>query len=531
MKSAIKTAVKSLGYEVLGRGRAHAMERYLRDMMERERINLLLDVGANTGQFASEIRAAGFRGGIISFEPLPAAYDVLTRKAARDANWSVAQRTAIGDHTGSVEIHVAGNSVSSSILDMLPDHTAAEPRSSVVGNETVPIHRLDDIWSGSQQDRPLLKIDVQGFERQVLAGAGQTLALCRAVIVEMSLVPLYGNQVLARELWDILDSKGFDLQFLEAGFRHPQTFQLLQMDGIFVRRDPRRSSRIGDPAVKTNAVNSDSPPIETEGRLRGGLRAKGIFAQGSREFPLVTVMTSVFNNNEHIAGCIESVLRQDYPNIVIDGGSTDGTVDTLRSFDDRVAFWRSVRDKGIYDAWNKGLAEAGGEWICFVGADDELLPGTVTAYMQLARRHPEAEYLSSQIRYVHPSGYTNPRHGRAWSWPAFARAMYVAHPGSMHRRGLYERLGTYDTSYRSAADYELLLRARGTLRAAYMPEVTAIMRGGGVSDNSAALQEAYRARVSTGGRNRLLARLDLWKWTIWFKLFPLRRAMMRWRPE
>ncbi len=297
---------------------------------------------------------------------------------------------------------------------------------------------------------------------------------------------------------------------------------------------PRRCSRIGDPAVKTNAVNSDSPPIETEGRLQGGLRSKGIFAEGSRGFPLVTVTTSVFNNNEHIAGCIESVLRQDYPNIehiVIDGGSTDGTVDTLRSFDDRIAFWRSLPDKGIYDAWNKGLAEARGEWICFVGADDELLPGTVTAYMQLAKRHPEAEYLSSQIRYVHSSGYINPGHGRAWSWPAFARAMYVAHPGSMHRRRLYERLGTYDTSYRSAADYELLLRARGTLRAAYMPEVTAIMRGGGVSDNSAALQEAYRARVSTGGRNRLLARLDLWKWTIWFKLLPLYRAMTRRRPQ
>ena len=269
-------------------------------------------------------------------------------------------------------------------------------------------------------------------------------------------------------------------------------------------------------------------------KLEGGRRLKAIDETPDTQEPLVSIITAVFNSREYVTRCIESVLRQDYPNIehiVIDGGSTDGTVEILRSFDDRIAFWRSVPDKGIYDAWNKGLAEARGEWICFIGADDELLPGTVTAYMHLAKLHPEAEYLSSQIRYVHPSGYINPGHGRAWSWPAFARAMYVAHPASMHRRDLYERLGTYDTSYRSAADYELLLRARGTLRAAYMPEVTAVMRAGGVSDNSSALQEAYRARVSTGGRNRLLARLDLWKWTIWFKLLPLYRAMTRRRRQ
>jgi glycosyltransferase involved in cell wall biosynthesis len=284
--------------------------------------------------------------------------------------------------------------------------------------------------------------------------------------------------------------------------------------------------------VKTKEANSDQPSaVETQARLCGGTRVKGILAKGSTEFPLVTVITSVFNAREHIGECLESVLRQDYPSwehVVIDGGSTDGTIDVLRRFDDRIALWRSAPDKGIYDAWNKGLAEARGEWICFLGADDELLPGAVASYMRLAGQHPEAEYLSSRVRYVHSSGYINQGHGTAWSWPSFAKAMYVAHPGSMHRRTLYERLGTYDISYRSAADYELLLRARGTLRAAYMPEVTAIMRGGGVSDTSTALQEAYRARVNSGGRNPLLARLDLWELMVRFKLLPLKRAVAKW---
>jgi len=257
---------------------------------------------------------------------------------------------------------------------------------------------------------------------------------------------------------------------------------------------------------------------------------KGINAHNSPEAPLVTVITSIFNGQPYIAGCLESVLQQDYhsiEHIVMDGGSRDGTIDVLRQYDDRIALWKSEPDKGIYDAWNKALAEARGEWICFLGCDDEFLPGAVSAYMDLAARNPGAEYLSSQVRWVHPSGYVNPAHGRPWSWKRFAKAMCVAHPGSMHRRSLFERLGVYDTSYRTAADYELLLRARGELKAAFMPIVTAMMRAGGASDNPDALLEAYRARTSTGRRNVFLAKAELWEFRARFRLGPLRRAAGR----
>jgi glycosyltransferase involved in cell wall biosynthesis len=248
------------------------------------------------------------------------------------------------------------------------------------------------------------------------------------------------------------------------------------------------------------------------------------------DIPLVTVITAVLNGRTHMGGCLESVLRQDYTNlehIVFDGGSRDGTIEVLRQYDDRIALWRSEPDNGIYDAWNKALREARGQWICFLGADDELLPGAVSAYMKLAAAHPQAEYLSSRVKWIHPSGYVNPAHGHPWTWHRFAKHMCVAHAGSMHRRSLYDRLGVYDTSYRSAADYELLLRARGSLKAAYMPTVTAIMRAGGVSDNSRALAEAYRATRFTGGRNAILAKLDLWEARGRFKLLPLYRAASR----
>ena len=263
--------------------------------------------------------------------------------------------------------------------------------------------------------------------------------------------------------------------------------------------------------------------------LCGGKRFRGITAQSTPAYPLVTVVTATFNARPFIAECLESVWTQDYPNIehiVLDGASRDGTIEVLREYDDRIAFWKSEPDKGIYDAWNKALAEARGEWICFLGADDEFLPGAVSAYMALAAKFPEAEYLSSQIRWVHPSGYVNPAHGRPWTWREFARRMCVAHPGSMHRFSLFGRLGVYDTTYRSAADYELLLRARDTLRTAYLPATTVMMRAGGASDSSIALVEAYRAKRYAGGRNAFLASAELCEARVRFRLLPFRRALM-----
>jgi glycosyltransferase involved in cell wall biosynthesis len=262
----------------------------------------------------------------------------------------------------------------------------------------------------------------------------------------------------------------------------------------------------------------------------GGQRLKGIFAENRIGYPLVTVVTAVFNGQPHVAGCLESVLTQDYPNIehiVLDGGSNDGTVQVLREYDDRLAFWKSESDKGVYDAWNKGLREARGEWICFLGIDDEFLPGAISSYIALASKNPQAEYLSSQVTWVHSSGYVR-RIGEPWNWRTFSRFMCIAHVGSMHRRSMYDRFGAYDTSYRSAADYEFLLRAGDKLRYAYLPVTTAMMRAGGVSDNAvAAFTEATRAKVETGGRNPFLARMELRFAKIKFALRPLRRTLGR----
>ena len=260
---------------------------------------------------------------------------------------------------------------------------------------------------------------------------------------------------------------------------------------------------------------------------QGGKRLRGVLAENRADCPLVSVITVVFNGRSYLEGCLESVLHQDYPNlehIVVDGGSADGTLDILHRYEDRIAFWKSEPDHGIYDAWNKGLREARGEWICFLGVDDEFLPGAVSAYMTLANRHPEADYLSSQVRWVHPSGYERTI-GGPWTWQQFSRYMCTAHVGSMHRRRLYDRLGSYDTSYRIVADYELLLRAREGLNAAYTPVTTVMMRAGGISDSTVALEEQARAKTSTGGRNAILAAIEFRIAKVKFALGPLRRAL------
>lgn len=265
--------------------------------------------------------------------------------------------------------------------------------------------------------------------------------------------------------------------------------------------------------MSSDFFNSQGPSNQLENlRLCGGARPKGIVARGSVDQPLVTVITAVHNGRPFVAGCLKSVFRQSYPNIehiVMDGASSDGTVEVLRQYDDLISLWRSEPDLGIYDAWSKALLEARGEWICFLGTDDEFLPDAVGEYMALAARNPQAEFLSSKVKVVHPSGYIRTL-GCPWTWKRFSRTMCTPHVGAMHRRSLFDRLGTYDSSYKIVGDYELLLRARSQLNAAYMPVVTVMVRGGGVSSTSIALNEQARAKIATGGRSMVLTAAELY---------------------
>ncbi len=205
-------------------------------------IDLVLDVGANQGQFASEIRRGGYAGKIVSFEPLSETREKLLEVSDSDTRWKIYPQCALGDRDGVVEINIAGNSLSSSILPMLESHRGAAPGSSYQGKETVPIKRIDTVVkSYVKKSRSIfLKIDTQGYEWQVLDGARNTLPILKGMLVELSLVPLYEGQYLWLEMIERIEAAGFSLWSLEPVFHDPFNGRTLQVDGVFFR-DPEQS--------------------------------------------------------------------------------------------------------------------------------------------------------------------------------------------------------------------------------------------------------------------------------------------------
>lgn len=200
-------------------------------------IDSVLDVGANSGQFGVLLRQSRFRGRIHSVEPLQAAYTQLAARAARDPLWTT-QRAAVSAEPGTLTMNVSGNSVSSSVLPMLDRHASAAPSAQYVGHEEVPATTVDEIVTAQDfvPEKTLLKIDVQGYEKEVLNGAMKSLPALCGLRTEMSLVPLYDGQALLPEILDLLGRHGFELWFVEPGFTEPDTRRLLQLDGVFFRR-------------------------------------------------------------------------------------------------------------------------------------------------------------------------------------------------------------------------------------------------------------------------------------------------------
>lgn len=200
-------------------------------------IDLILDVGANVGQFASEIRCGGYAGNIVSFEPLSEAHRKLLRASEGDDKWDIYPRCALGDRIGEVEINIAGNSDSSSILPMLESHRSAAPESAYQGKEIVPIKTLDAVAGQYLKDARsvFLKIDTQGFEWQVLDGAKETMPHIKGILVELSLVPLYDGQHLWREVMARLEAEGFTLWEFKPVFSDLSQGRTLQVDGVFYR--------------------------------------------------------------------------------------------------------------------------------------------------------------------------------------------------------------------------------------------------------------------------------------------------------
>ena len=216
-----------------------SLERYRKspNVTGKFEISMVLDVGANAGQFAMALRESGYKGKILSFEPLSLAHQELIETSKKDKLWKVNKRIALGSAATNLKINITKNSVSSSFLEMQRAHENAAPDSLVIGSELTDVITLDSIFSEvvNNDDKVLLKIDTQGYEKEVLLGAILSLPRIDVIQIELSLTPLYEPFESYEYFLNFFKEHDYHLWDLIPGFRNHLTGQLLQVDGIFVK--------------------------------------------------------------------------------------------------------------------------------------------------------------------------------------------------------------------------------------------------------------------------------------------------------
>ena len=206
-------------------------------LLEKNDIDVGLDIGANTGQVGYELRNyLGYKGKIISFEPLREAYESLQQRTSSDPHWKIFN-VALGDIQEKRHINISENLVSSSFLDILPLHAKAAPASIYTDKQKIHIKTLDSLFRDlyDEHNNIYMKIDTQGFDSRVINGAKKSLVYIKFVQVEMSLVPLYKDEVLFDKMLNLMTENGFLMIAIEPGFMDPASGHTLQLDGNFQR--------------------------------------------------------------------------------------------------------------------------------------------------------------------------------------------------------------------------------------------------------------------------------------------------------
>jgi glycosyltransferase involved in cell wall biosynthesis len=199
------------------------------------------------------------------------------------------------------------------------------------------------------------------------------------------------------------------------------------------------------------------------------------------EAPLVSIITPSFNQARYIEATIRSVLTQDYPRleyIIVDGGSTDGTVDIINKYKSRVAWWVSEKDKGQTDAINKGFARATGEILAWINSDDTYEPGAVAAAVKYLQAHPEVGMVYGDCNFINEGGMVIGKFNSAQTNHSLIRQGYVHIPQQtmFFRADLWKQVGPLDPSFYFAMDYDLWTRISALAEIKYVPQTWANFR-------------------------------------------------------
>lgn len=211
--------------------------------------------------------------------------------------------------------------------------------------------------------------------------------------------------------------------------------------------------------------------------------------------PLVSIVTPSYNQALYLESAISSVIEQDYPEIeylIIDGGSTDGSVDLIKKYASKLAQWVSESDRGQTDAINKGFTRATGEYFAWLNADDRLYPAAVREAVDFLEAHPEVGMVYGNAEYIDARGRIVGRFPAAQTNYAALRRGYVHIPqqASFWRRNLWQQVGPLDPAFAFAMDYDLWVRLAKISKLQYLPRTWAQFR---LHEDSKTLQNDQRA--------------------------------------
>lgn len=222
---------------------------------------------------------------------------------------------------------------------------------------------------------------------------------------------------------------------------------------------------------------------------------------------LVSVIIATLDCADELRGCLDSIGNQSYQRreiIAVDGGSSDGTLEVLQSERAKLAQLITGPDDGLYQAWNKGVRRARGEWLCFLGCDDRFHNRDALGALARAAADGEHRIVYGRMNLVAASGVVAETVGKPWAKArrAFLAGFMIPHPGTLHHRSLFEQRGPFDESYRVAGDYEFVLRELIERDAGFVDRLVVDMRLGGMSVRPEAIHsmllEVARARRAHG---------------------------------
>lgn len=246
-----------------------------------------------------------------------------------------------------------------------------------------------------------------------------------------------------------------------------------------------------------------------------------------QSLPRLSIVIATYNAARTLERCIESIISQSFSSwelLIIDGGSTDGTVDIIKGYAEHIGYWHSRHDQGIYDAWNQGLAHVRGEYVCFLGADDAFYSEAALARLFAEADKGQFDLITSQGCVHDPRTGRQLLFGGPWSYARVGRRMVVCHPGMLHRADLFTRFGNFDSSYRIAGDLDFLLRLPANIRTMHIDVTSVLIEAAGISRTNILqrLAEQRRALINSPRHGVLFAYLC---WVDKLCRYPLARLL------